>query len=106
MGFQIFVIIVSICMLIISGLALAGAGAKDDIFKSLCENKGGDNIQVAGETYKSIAEFEKKQYGGFIDYYMCTPVCPCNIGGKAKYDKKVGTSGFEFYPGKKRVMSM
>merc|ERR1712151_1267833 len=56
--FQIFVIIVSICMLIIAGLALAGAGAKDELTKSICKNEGGDPITVGGEVYASLEEFE------------------------------------------------
>lgn len=37
----------------------------------------------------------KKMYGGSVDRYMCTGLCPCDIAHKDKY-KAATEKGFEF----------
>lgn len=52
----------------------------------------------------------KVMYGGSIDFYMCTPVCPCVDTNQKAYKEKTSTKGgkkgFEYTPGKFRVFDM
>jgi len=34
-------------------------------------------------------------YGASVDKYMCTPLCPCDVTYKAKFESKVSGSGLE-----------
>ena len=94
-------------MLIVSLIALLGSGAIDEVTKTICVNEGGSPITVAGKSYPNLENYMSVMYGGSVDFYMCTPVCPCDIIYKEKFKSAVSKGkGFEYTPDKYRVESL
>jgi hypothetical protein len=93
-------------MLLVSLIALLGTGAVDEVTKTICLNDGGAPINVAGKSYPNLENYMSVMYGGSVDFYMCTPVCPCDEVNKDKFKSALQGKGFEYTPDKYRVEAL
>jgi len=86
--FMIFAVIMSIVMLIVTLIALIGQSSDDLVTDIFCMGKDQPPIVVDGESYANLKEFMMQNYGGSVDKYMCTPLCPCDQTHKSQFEMK------------------
>lgn len=80
MPFMIFSIIMCVVMLIVAIIGIVGSSADVNLREAMCEGKQGDQ-QING--YPNLKAYMTDVYGGTVNKYMCSPVCPCDDAHKA-----------------------
>lgn len=77
--FAIFATVLTLVMLVVAIIFLASQGATTTVRDAFCNPNSVEQIQVAGKDYPNLTEYMKKMYGGSVDRYMCTGLCPCDV---------------------------